>query len=105
MFCTNFVVTTSSSYNIDVLGNNIDKENQTFPTILLKFHSIDCRKILKHTYYASQVKTLFVSQNLTNWITTDILRRIYECDLTSVYVHLKPTIDSDDVSPRTEANL
>ena len=44
-----------------------------------------------------------VSQNVTNWITADILRLIHDKSVQSVFVHLKQHASQGSPSPRTQA--
>ena len=107
-YCSSPDVTHYEELKLFILGNYksfYDSSNASSSFLKLDhpLHPNDCKSFCAQGYSQSFVSTLMVSQNVTNWITADMLKLIHDSSAQSVFVHLKQDASQDSQSPRTQA--
>ena len=106
-YCSSFDITRYTN-RLYALGNykafyDNNFESTPFQTLAHPLHSTDCKTFLLYASNSRSVNTLLVSQNVTNWVTANMLKIIGEAKVNSVFVHLKPPNVQTSPSPRTQA--
>ena len=106
-YCSSFYVT-SYTNRVYALGNykafyDHNPGSTPFPTLTHPLHPSDCKTFLLYSSNQRSVNTLLVSQNVTNWVTANMLKTIGDAKVNSVFVHLKPPNVQTSPSPRTQA--
>ena len=107
-YCSSPDVTHYEELKLFILGNYksfYDSSNASSSFLKLDhpLHPNDCKSFCAQGYSQSFVSTLMVSQNITNWITADMLKLIHDNLAQSVFVHLKQDASQGSSSTRTQA--
>ncbi len=96
--------------NLHVLGDfkclyDDTNSNKLYPKMQYAIHPVDIKQFLSLSVSNSQVYSLLVSQNVTNWVTADVLSKIADANCQSVFIHLGSSDLLSCPTPRTNAIL